>query len=194
MNFKRSDFVRVIKRITEASGYLDLEMPQQAIETLRCVHAPGPFEAQVEFLRGKALQQAGVLKMWPFASPLRPKRCPANSKNRPSPIFPNVYANHAIPITSPWSRLAFIVAQNRHRHTIVFCTDNEKPASTSRHNHCNRNMLQYSCFFAVLIISCRQHRQPCRNIFADLHLVKIVRLKNIKADFYLIRLYAQHSD
>jgi hypothetical protein len=58
MNFKRSDFVRVVKRMTEASGYLDLEMPQQAIETLRCIKEAGPFEAQVEFLRGKALQQA----------------------------------------------------------------------------------------------------------------------------------------
>lgn len=58
MNFERSDFVRIVKRMTEASGYLDLEMPQQAIETLRCIKTPGPFEAQVEFLRGKALQQA----------------------------------------------------------------------------------------------------------------------------------------
>ena len=58
MFFERSNFVRVVKRMTEASGYLDLEMPQQAIESLRCIQDPGPFEAQVEFLRGKALQQA----------------------------------------------------------------------------------------------------------------------------------------
>jgi len=58
MFFERSNFVRIVKRMTEASGYLDLEMPQQAIESLRCIKDPGPFEAQVEFLRGKALQQA----------------------------------------------------------------------------------------------------------------------------------------
>ena len=58
MHFERSDFIRAVKRITEASGYLDLEMPQQALETLRCIKTPGPFEAQIAFLRGKALQQA----------------------------------------------------------------------------------------------------------------------------------------
>ena len=56
MNFERSDFIRTIKRITEASGYLDLEMPRQAIETLRSIKVPGPFVAQVAFLQGKALQ------------------------------------------------------------------------------------------------------------------------------------------
>jgi len=57
MTFNRSDFVRVVKRITEASGYLELDMPEQAIESLRCISNAGPFEAQVDFLRGKALQQ-----------------------------------------------------------------------------------------------------------------------------------------
>ena len=57
MIFNRSDFVRAVKRISEAVGYLELEMPQQALETLRCVSNPGPFEAQIEFLRGKAFQQ-----------------------------------------------------------------------------------------------------------------------------------------
>ncbi|MDR1957960.1 MAG: hypothetical protein LBQ54_02775 [Planctomycetaceae bacterium] len=57
MNFNRSDFVRAVKRITEATGYLELEMPQQALETLRCISVPGPFAAQIEFLCGKALQQ-----------------------------------------------------------------------------------------------------------------------------------------
>jgi len=58
MNIERSDFVRAIRRITEASGYLDLEMPHHAIESLRCIKEIGPFEAQIAFLRGKALQQA----------------------------------------------------------------------------------------------------------------------------------------
>ena len=58
MIFERSDFVRAVKRMTEASGYLDLDMPQQALESLRCIKEPGPFEAQIAFLRGKALQQA----------------------------------------------------------------------------------------------------------------------------------------
>jgi len=58
MRFERSDFIRAVKRMTEASGYLDLEMPHQAIESLRCITEPGPFEAQIAFLRGKALQQA----------------------------------------------------------------------------------------------------------------------------------------
>ena len=58
MIFERSDFVRTVKRLTEASGYLDLEMPQQALETLRRITKPGPFEAQIAFMRGKAFQQA----------------------------------------------------------------------------------------------------------------------------------------
>ena len=58
MNIERSDFIRTVKRLTEASGYLDIEMPQQALETLRRITMPGPFSAQVAFLRGKALQQA----------------------------------------------------------------------------------------------------------------------------------------
>jgi hypothetical protein len=57
MNFERRDFIRAVKRITEASGYLDLEMPHRAIESLRSIKVPGPFEAQIAFLQGKALQQ-----------------------------------------------------------------------------------------------------------------------------------------
>ena len=57
MTFNRSDFVRAVKRLTEASGYLELDMPEQAIESLRCISNAGPFTAQVDFLRGKALQQ-----------------------------------------------------------------------------------------------------------------------------------------
>ena len=58
MIFERSDFIRAVKRLTEASGYLDIEMPQQALESLRRINKPGPFVAQIAFLRGKALQQA----------------------------------------------------------------------------------------------------------------------------------------
>ena len=58
MEFERSDFVRTVRRMTEASGYLDLEMPRQAIKSLQRIQAPGPFAAQIAFLRGKALQQA----------------------------------------------------------------------------------------------------------------------------------------
>ena len=57
MNIERSEFIRTVKRITEASGYLDLEMPRRAIETLRSIAVPGPFAAQIAFLQGKALQQ-----------------------------------------------------------------------------------------------------------------------------------------
>ncbi|MCL2623729.1 MAG: hypothetical protein FWD31_08700 [Planctomycetaceae bacterium] len=57
MNFERSDMIRTVKRMTEASGYLDIEMPQQALEVLCRITQPGPFVAQVAFLCGKALQQ-----------------------------------------------------------------------------------------------------------------------------------------
>ena len=58
MNFERSDFICAVRRLSEASGYLDIEMHQQALETLRRITNPGPFAAQISFLRGKALQQA----------------------------------------------------------------------------------------------------------------------------------------
>ncbi len=82
MNFERSDFVRVVKRMTEASGYLDLEMPQQAIETLRCIKESGPFEAQVEFLRGKALQQDKRFEDAAVCLAVAAKSVPAEYKKR----------------------------------------------------------------------------------------------------------------
>jgi len=82
MNFKRSSYISVVKRMTEASGYLDLEMPQQAIETLRCIQEPGPFEAQVEFLRGKALQQARYFEDAAVCLAVAAKKVPGEFKKQ----------------------------------------------------------------------------------------------------------------
>jgi Flp pilus assembly protein TadD len=51
-----TQLVRVAKHLTQASGYLELGMPQQALDTLERLGPLGPFDAEVEFLRGHALR------------------------------------------------------------------------------------------------------------------------------------------
>jgi hypothetical protein len=48
--------LRIGKRMTQAAGYLELHMPQQALDSLEGLGPLGPFEAEVEFLRGHALR------------------------------------------------------------------------------------------------------------------------------------------
>jgi len=55
MVFDQSQFVRVAKRLTSAEGYLELRMPQQALESLEGIGEAGPLAGAVEMLRGKAL-------------------------------------------------------------------------------------------------------------------------------------------
>jgi len=52
-----AQLIRVSKRLTQASGYLELEMPQLALERLEDLGALGPFEAEVAVLRGEAYRR-----------------------------------------------------------------------------------------------------------------------------------------
>jgi tetratricopeptide (TPR) repeat protein len=56
MALELAQLLRVGKRLTQAAGYLELYMPQQALESLESLGPLGPFEAEVEFLRGHALR------------------------------------------------------------------------------------------------------------------------------------------
>ena len=49
--------VRVGKRIQEATGYFELGMPQHTLDCLEDLGELGPFEAEVELLRGEALRR-----------------------------------------------------------------------------------------------------------------------------------------
>jgi len=52
-----AQWIRVSKRLTQASGYLELGLPQQALDLLDNLGPLGPFEAQVELLRGEAYRR-----------------------------------------------------------------------------------------------------------------------------------------
>jgi tetratricopeptide (TPR) repeat protein len=52
-----AQWIRVSKRLTQAGGYLELGMPQQALDCLDNLGVLGPFEAQVELLRGEAYRR-----------------------------------------------------------------------------------------------------------------------------------------
>ncbi len=47
--------IRVLRRLVEAEGYLELGMPSQALARLEGIDDSGPLLAVVEMLRGKAL-------------------------------------------------------------------------------------------------------------------------------------------
>lgn len=48
--------IRVARRVQEATGYFELEMPQHVLDCLEGLGDLGPFEAEVELLRGEALR------------------------------------------------------------------------------------------------------------------------------------------
>lgn len=50
-------FVRIGKRISQAAGYLELGMAEQALRALKNLGELGPFEAEVQLLRGEALRR-----------------------------------------------------------------------------------------------------------------------------------------
>ncbi len=56
MLFDETQMLRVGKRMRQASGYLELRMPQQALGRLEGLGPLGPFEAEVELLRGEAMR------------------------------------------------------------------------------------------------------------------------------------------
>jgi tetratricopeptide (TPR) repeat protein len=56
MTLQLAQLLRIGKRLTQAAGYLELHMPQQALDSLEGLGPLGPFEAEAEFLRGHALR------------------------------------------------------------------------------------------------------------------------------------------
>ncbi len=54
MAFNMTQLRRVAHRLREASGYLELGMAQQALDRLDDVGDLGPFEGEVNLLRGEA--------------------------------------------------------------------------------------------------------------------------------------------
>ncbi len=46
--------LRIAKRVQEAVGYVELGMPQHAIDRLEGLKELGPFEAEVQLVRGEA--------------------------------------------------------------------------------------------------------------------------------------------
>lgn len=46
--------LRVAKRVQQAVGYVELDMPQQALDRLEGIGELGPFEAEVQLVRGEA--------------------------------------------------------------------------------------------------------------------------------------------
>ena len=57
MKFDFRQLVRVAKRLREAHGYFELGMTQHALDCLDGLGELGPFEAEVELLRGEALRK-----------------------------------------------------------------------------------------------------------------------------------------
>lgn len=46
---------RVVRRISAAEGYLDLDLPERAMRELEQISEPGPYEPTVEYMKGEAL-------------------------------------------------------------------------------------------------------------------------------------------
>jgi tetratricopeptide (TPR) repeat protein len=57
MAFDFRQLVRVAKRLEEAHGYFELGMTEQALDCLEGLGELGPFEAEVQLLRGEALRR-----------------------------------------------------------------------------------------------------------------------------------------
>ena len=57
MKFDYRQLVRVGKRLKEAQGYFELGLTQRTLDCLDGLGELGPFEAEVELLRGEALRR-----------------------------------------------------------------------------------------------------------------------------------------
>ncbi len=49
--------IRTLKRLTAAEGYLELDMPDYALEELEGITDFGPFEGVVDWMKGEALKE-----------------------------------------------------------------------------------------------------------------------------------------
>jgi tetratricopeptide (TPR) repeat protein len=57
MKINRVQLACVARRLREATGFVELGLPQYALDRLDGLGDPGPFAAQVEFVRGEALRR-----------------------------------------------------------------------------------------------------------------------------------------
>ncbi|MBN2474353.1 MAG: hypothetical protein JXB62_07080 [Pirellulales bacterium] len=57
MRFDRTQMVRTVRCLSEATGYLELGLTQQAIACLDRIGNPGHFSAMAEMLRAEALRR-----------------------------------------------------------------------------------------------------------------------------------------
>ncbi len=57
MEVDARQLVRVAKRLQQAHGYFELEMPQHALDCFEGLGDLGPFEAEIQLLRGEALRK-----------------------------------------------------------------------------------------------------------------------------------------
>ena len=48
--------LKAMRRLTAAEGYLELDMPDYALEELEAIDEPGPFQPLVHYMRGEALR------------------------------------------------------------------------------------------------------------------------------------------
>lgn len=55
-----NQITRVIRQLTAAEGYLELELPVDALDELQKVESPGPFEGRYMWLTGQALRYQGL--------------------------------------------------------------------------------------------------------------------------------------
>jgi len=56
MTFEMKHLERIVHRMREASGYLELGMAQHALDRLEGLGELGPFEGEVNLLRGEAYE------------------------------------------------------------------------------------------------------------------------------------------
>jgi tetratricopeptide (TPR) repeat protein len=62
MTPEHTQFLRIVRRIREATGYAELGMYQHALNRLSDLGTPGPLEAEVALVRGEMLRLMGRLE------------------------------------------------------------------------------------------------------------------------------------
>jgi tetratricopeptide (TPR) repeat protein len=62
MTPEETQFLRIARRIREATGYAELGMHQHALERLSDLGKLGPLEAEVALVRGEMLRQLGRIE------------------------------------------------------------------------------------------------------------------------------------
>ncbi len=76
-----AQFVRVAKRVSEATGYLELGMAQHTLDRLENLGPVGPFETEINLLRGEALRRQNRWEDAAVALQAAEKPCSAEDKS-----------------------------------------------------------------------------------------------------------------